>query len=231
MALHDELNTDEKEKIVKHLLNKCNAANIKDKIDCTPLHRAIMKDSTTHELFQEILKRFPDDVNAQDDEGDTPLMVAVFNESTAKVKKLLPCSNVNVENKVGYIALHYAATWKNVPVDLFDEIIDKSADINAQDNKGHTPLNRALINESVTAAQQLLIKGADVNVKNKENEKAIYYAVSWTTIPHDLIQKIVEKTEGNIDSALRLARRHKLTAVIKLLEEKDATVSPGSEQN
>jgi ankyrin repeat protein len=115
---------------------------------------------------------------------------------------------------------------------LFNEIIDKSADINAQDNRGHTPLNWALLSKSVTAARQLLIKGANVNLKNKDNEMAIHFAVSWTTIPHDIIQKIVAKTEGNIDSALCLARRHKLTAVIKLLEEKDVTVSPpGNEQN
>ena len=122
--------------------------------------------------------------------------------------------------------------WPDIPVDLFDEILSKSDDINAQDNNGDTPLNWALLSKSVTAAQQLLIKGANVNLKNKGNEMAIHFAVSWTTIPHDIIQKIVAKTEGNIDSALRLARGYKLTAVIELLEEKDVTVSPsGNEQN
>jgi ankyrin repeat protein len=232
LALRDELNTDDNEKIVKLLLNNDEAENNNDEIDITTLHHAVLSDTLLHKQFQFILKRFPDYVNAQDDEGDTPLMVAVFNQSTAKVKELLPCSDVKVKNKVGYIALHYAAMWKNIPVDLFNEIIDKSADINAQDNRGHTPLNWALLSKSVTAARQLLIKGANVNLKNKDNEMAIHFAVSWTTIPHDIIQKIVAKTEGNIDSALCLARRHKLTAVIKLLEEKDVTVSPpGNEQN
>nr|CAH0113084.1 unnamed protein product [Daphnia galeata] len=212
LALRDELNMDDNEKIVKQLLNNDEAEYNKDAADITILHRAVMSDTLPQKLFQEIQKRFPDDVNAQDDEGDTPLMVALFHRSPAKVKELLPCSNVNIENKAGYIALHYAAMWPDIPVDLFNEIIDKSADINAQDNNGDTPLNWALLSKSVTAVQQLLIKGANVNLENKGNEMAIHFAVSWTTIPHDIIQKIVDKTEGNIDSALRLARGYKLTS-------------------
>ena len=116
---------------VLKMLLKNHPGNIKDKNDCTPLHHAVMSDLTTPEnLFKEIFQTFPADVNVQDDEGDTPLMVALFSKSSAKVRELLPCSDVNVKNEAGYTALHYAATWKNVPVDLFNAIIDKSADIN-----------------------------------------------------------------------------------------------------
>jgi ankyrin repeat protein len=53
--------------------------------------------------------------------------------------------------------------WPDMPVDLFKEILDKSDDANAQDDKGDTPLHWALQNQSTGAAHQLLhLESVDV---------------------------------------------------------------------
>jgi ankyrin repeat protein len=228
LALQGELNMTNKHQVVEQLL-KYKAGNTKDTIDCTPLHRAVMWNDISPKLFQKILDRYRDNVTAQDNEGDTPLMVALYNQSETKAKELLKYSQVNVKNKAGWTALHYAAMWPDMPVDLLKEILDKSDDANAQDDKRDTPLHWALQNQSKGSAYQLLqLENVDVNIKNNDKEMAIHLAANWwEMIPAKLFRLIMDKTNdindvtynGNTALIMALMKRSELK-VKELLEHK-----------
>lgn len=75
----------------------------------------------------------------------------------------LTYSQVNVKNIADQTVLHYAAMWPDMPVDLFKEILDKSDNANAEDDKRDRPLHWALQNQSTGAAHQLLhLESVDV---------------------------------------------------------------------
>ena len=59
---------------------------------------------------------------------------------------------------------------KDIPVDLFKIILEKSTDINAQDINGETALHWAIIHLSGTATKELLAH-KDVDVKRKLKRK------------------------------------------------------------
>jgi len=53
-----------------------------------------------------------------------------------------------------------------------------SADINAKNKDGNTPLLYAILNDSTETAEQLIAQGADINAKNKDGYTPLHYAVS-----------------------------------------------------
>lgn len=216
LALQDELNMTSKDQVVKQLL-KCKAGNSKDEDDCTPLHHAAMWNDISPKLFKKIVDLFRDNVTAQDNEGNTPLMVALLNRSETKAKELLKYPQVTVKNEAGWTLLHYAAMWPDIPVELFKEILSKSNDvINEKDNNGDTPLNWSLINKSNGAAQQLLqLEKVDVNIKNNDKEMAIHLAATWETIPDEFFRLIMNKT-NDINDVTYIGN----TALIMALREK-----------
>ena len=76
------------------------------------------------------------DVNAKDEDGNTPFHFA----KDAEIARLLidKGANVNAKNNKGETPLHFA---KNA--EIAQLLIDKGADMNAKNNKGETPLYKA----------------------------------------------------------------------------------------
>lgn len=195
LAIQDELNLEFKNKIVKQLL-KYEAKGTTDDAGFTPLHLAIMEDEIAIEQIQKMMESCPDDVDLQDDnDGDTPLMTVLYNQSESKTKLLLEVANVNIPNNDGMTGLHYAALWLTIPDKLFDKILSQSTDMNAKDNEGDTALHCALREKSAGAARQLLrAENVDANIRNEKNEMAIHLAKKWENIPIEISKLIREKT-------------------------------------
>ncbi|KAG8236294.1 hypothetical protein J437_LFUL016074 [Ladona fulva] len=117
----------------------------------TVLHQAVS--SGNEEVVRLILKKikewfYPDSqqmykgMNAQDTEGDTPLMWAAETGKTNVAKILIEYRvDLNVKNNDGKTALHWAA--KGGFQRVVKLLIDKQADPNIQDKNGKTPLDLA----------------------------------------------------------------------------------------
>ncbi len=223
-ALHGAI-SEENETVVGELL-KCKDVdfNIKNNNNQTALNFASSWKNIPVEMFKIILEKITD-VNAQEKDGWTALEVAIRSESEIAVKEMLKRKDVdvNLKNKYNHTALDYAFCWKNMPIDLLRIILEKSTDINAQD-ENDTALHVAIGQENRTAVEELLKRDdVNVNLKNNQNLTALHVASLWVDIPIDLFRVILEKStdvnaqEGDGNTALHLAIMYKSATALKEL--------------
>jgi ankyrin repeat protein len=162
----------------------------------TALHFASIWTNIPVDLFKLILEKSTD-INAQHRDGGTALHTAILCECDIGRKELLSHKdvNVNLKNNRNETALHLASKWRHFPSDLFNLILEKTTEINAQNISGWTPLHCAIIYKSEIATKALLgHKDVDVNITNNNNKKALGYVSEWKNIPSDLFKIISERS-------------------------------------
>jgi ankyrin repeat protein len=111
------------------------------------------------------------DVNAQDKDNTTPLLLATQGKTYDLTRMLLSRgAEPNVKNDGGKTPLHLVlegdfSSEDDIP-DLARLFLDRGADVNAQDQNHATPLLLAAERHMDDIARILLEHGADPNVKN-----------------------------------------------------------------
>jgi ankyrin repeat protein len=114
------------------------------------------------------------DVNSADDNGNTPVMMAIYSGHIEAVKLLLERgADLSIANIRGFNALHFASAGEGnlVHIDwLFD---NATIDVNSTNSTGRTPLSIALYSDHLPAAKFLVEKGGDIFMKNNYGERAI----------------------------------------------------------
>jgi ankyrin repeat protein len=172
--------------------------NVTNSEGYTPLHLAVHPKCKMVLMKKILAKTNSENVNKPIDEyGQTALHLAIYNQSEFAVKELLKRDDVdvNVKNNNNGTALHYACCRKNIPIDLFTKILEKSTDINAKDENGCTALHLAIALENRTAVEELLKRDdVNVNVNNNNNQTALNLCSKWKDIPAHLLKIINEKT-------------------------------------
>jgi ankyrin repeat protein len=183
--------------------------NIKNEEGDTALHRAAQWTDIPGDLFKWILRKSAN-VNAQNKHGTTPLHFALWYKSKTATEELLKCDNLDANAK-GFnnaTALHLATSWPDIPRHCFRTILEKTADINATNIHGESPLLLALVNQSVIASEELLgrlllegqVSGisAEINLigatRNEYDATALHYAVRWPDIPEDIFKKVLHQS-------------------------------------
>lgn len=112
------------------------------------------------------------DLNASNEAGETPLMMAVLKGQTDLITTML--SKEADVNKPGWAPLHYAATVGNAAI--IQLLLDKHAYIDAESPNGTTPLMMAAMYGTPSAVKLLLEEGADPLLKNQLGMGAIDFA-------------------------------------------------------
>jgi len=109
-------------------------------------------------------------VNAKDDNGDTPLILACKKNDQKMVRELIEHkADVNKKNKNnGYTPLIIACNEGNEIIVRY--LIEHGADINARDENGYSPLVFACSNGNEAVIKYLVEKGADVNIKDENGD-------------------------------------------------------------
>ena len=118
-------------------------------------------------------------LNIQNNAGKTGLMAAIENKYWDIANWLLATKRcyIDARNGLGYSALIYAINSKNVK--FVETLIKYGADVNLEDNEGKTPLMYAasLNGDAAELISIALVEaGADIEVKDKNNRSAYYYA-------------------------------------------------------
>ncbi|KAK3233709.1 hypothetical protein CYMTET_56013 [Cymbomonas tetramitiformis] len=122
-----------------------------------PLHAAAEKGMV--EMVRELVGKDAE-VDAEDGEGCTALMVALAYEKEAAARALLE-AGAAVNAGTRWRPLHAAA--EKGTVEMVRELVGKDAEVDAKDGQGCTALTVALAFEKEAAARALLEAGAGVN--------------------------------------------------------------------
>lgn len=144
--------------------------NVRDAQRNTALHVAVREDSG--KAVEALLKSPGVDVNAINQAGETPLMLAAIRGQLDLVKLLV--ERGALVNDAGWSALHYAAAGPNEHVVRF--LLGRGADIDARSPNGTTPLMMAAGYGGLSGADILIEAGADATLRNDHQMTAADFA-------------------------------------------------------
>lgn len=123
------------------------------------------------------------DINSKDETGCTALMYSAKSRNLKAIKLLASQNNcdVNISNKYRLTALHEMA--KTSHFDIFVELINRGANVDALDKWNNTPLMYATLHNNLNNVEFLLKKGCKTNITNKGGRTALH-----TAAEHNLIE-------------------------------------------
>lgn len=141
------------------------------------------------------------DVNVQDAQGTTALMIASMNNDENIVKFLLqlPAININVQDDKGLTALMHAVIENHQYIvrTFLDSSKARDININMQDDEGNTALMQSPTRQSEQICRSLLsIDKIDVNIQNDEGNTVLILAIEQRCHP-TTIKKLL--SASNID--------------------------------
>jgi ankyrin repeat protein len=141
----------------------------------TALHQAVVIPSPHTAAM--LLKQPGVDINARNNAGETPLMLAVLRGQIKMVQSLV--SAQAAVNHPGWTALHYAAsaTYEQAP-EMIALLLDNFAYIDAESPNATTPLMMAARYGSSPNVAVLLESGADPKLKNQQGLNALDFATA-----------------------------------------------------
>ena len=118
-------------------------------------------------------------VNATDQNGRTPLYLAVEKVHTEIAQQLIKAKDIdlNATNSAGYTPLHWAALYGHTEIAL--ALIKNGAKVNATDQEGNTPLHLAAQKRYTEIALALIENNADVNATNDKGETPLHWAIQY----------------------------------------------------
>ncbi len=201
-----------------------------------PLHRAAQKDNRFG-MHEYLLYRDPEEVNALNAKGLTPLMVAVIYGHHHAVEDLVDLHNADITRAgpQGKTALHYAASkGRGKPkhrkkIAFF--LMQHGASIDAQTNIGITPLHQAVIEGQNWIAITLLSFGANRLLQDlARNTPADYAQAKKNTklmahLTALLIEKKVEIGETQDLSETAACNKCKMLSTMLTQENKNRSTS------
>jgi pectate lyase len=122
------------------------------------------------------------DVNVKNDDNQAPIDIAL----AANRKDVI---DLFVERGAVPSSIHAAARLGVLAG--VKALLEQGVDVNAQDDKGITPLHYAVQGDHRELVELLIVNGADINSKDKEGYTSLYYAV-WNE-DKDMVEFLVTK--------------------------------------
>ena len=168
------------------------------------------------------------DVNIQNNEGWTTLLIASQNGHNEVIEQLLKTHpDVNIQTNDGWTALMIAS--QNGHTQVLEQLLKEHTNINIQNNDGWTALMIASQNGHTQVVEQLLKEHADVNIQSKNGWTALIIA-SQNGHTEIIEQLLKEHADVNIQNknrrtALMIASQYGHTQVVEQLLKEHADVN------
>ncbi|XP_076587571.1 histone-lysine N-methyltransferase EHMT1a isoform X2 [Chaetodon auriga] len=174
----------------------------------TPLHAAAAEG---HQEICHMLVQAGANLDMFDEEQRTPLMVACENNHLDTVQYLLRAgASVSHKDIMGFTCLHLAAKLGHY--DIVHHLLSKASKyVNCQDDGGWTPITWAIEYKHKELVHLLLARGADVNIRDKEENVCLHWAAlsGCGDIAQALLEARCDLNAVNVhgDSPLHVAAR------------------------
>ena len=153
-----------------------------------PIHVAVLKNLEKARI-NEIIATIPKEkvtliLNARNEEGFTPLLLATRNGNSCTVEALLERENIKIDtvDNLGRNALHHSILLK-FNLELLKLLLKHTTLIRQKDSNGLTPLHYCVIHDNTEALELVLQIDKDILNENKENKNIIHFAIENTSIP------------------------------------------------
>uniref|UniRef100_A0A8C2L570 Transient receptor potential cation channel, subfamily A, member 1a n=1 Tax=Cyprinus carpio TaxID=7962 RepID=A0A8C2L570_CYPCA len=202
----------------------------KDKSGCNFLHLAILQPRGLKNLPTEVLQSVRELLNDEDTEGCTPLHYACRLGIPESVKNMLGLEvSLDQKSKQKKSALHFAAEYGRINTcHRLLEMVTDTRMLNEGDEKGLTPLHLASRGGHVKVVELLLRKGALFH-SDYRGWSCLHHAASegYTQTMDTLLTsniKLLNKTDGDGNTALHLAARAGHVAAVRLLLYRGAKI-------
>ncbi len=190
-----------------------------------------------------LLKNNIDDINAKDDDGETPLIAAAYDfsgdsETSAERAKVIRIllkykADINAKNNKGETALIKATNSMGSEL-IHETLLKGKADINARDNNGMTVLMDSVSHsflgddpEEAADTLVLLLKyKPSINIKDNDGKTALMYAAragfagAVKILLANGADLYLKDNNGNTALSYALFEKHKNTAEILMNADK-----------
>ncbi|XP_042343678.1 histone-lysine N-methyltransferase EHMT1a [Plectropomus leopardus] len=192
----------------------------------TPLHAAAAEG---HQEICHMLVQAGANLDMFDDEQRTPLMLASENNHLDTVKYLLRAgAAVSHKDIMGFTCLHLAAKLGHY--DIVHHLLSKASKyINCQDDGGWTPITWAIEYKHKELVHLLLARGADVNIRDKEENVCLHWAAltGCDDVAQALLEARCDLNAINIhgDTALHVAARGNHLECVMLFLSRGADIN------
>lgn len=143
-----------------------------------------------------LLAKYPDELEAQDEEGYTLLSRAAEQGHKAVVRSLISKGiGIDRANRAGDTALHLAAREGHGAI--VGILLDAGAAIDRKSKHGLSPLLESLSRGHINTAMMLVDRGADVDSKGRAGRTALIHA---TALKNRALSESILRRNPNIDS-------------------------------
>ncbi|XP_051924172.1 histone-lysine N-methyltransferase EHMT1a isoform X2 [Hippocampus zosterae] len=185
----------------------------------TPLHAAAAEG---HEEICHMLIQAGANLEMFDEEQRTPLMAACENNHLDTVKYLVSAgAAINHKDVMGFTCLHLASKLGHY--DIVQHLLSRTSKyINCQDYGGWTPITWAIEHKHKKVFYLLLANGADVNIRDKEQNICLHWAAlsGCADVTQALLDARCDRNAVNIHGDLPVhvaARENHLECVMLFL--------------
>ncbi|KAK2837107.1 hypothetical protein Q5P01_014319 [Channa striata] len=192
----------------------------------TPLHAGA---SEGHHEICHMLVQAGANLDMFDEEQRTPLMAACENNHLDTVKYLLRAgAAIGHKDVMGFTCLHLAAKLGHY--DILNHLLSKASKyINYQDDGGWTPITWAIEYKHKELVHLLLARGADVNIRDKEENVCLHWAAlsGCDDVAQALLEACCDLNAVNVhgDSPLHIAARENHLECVMLFLSRGADVT------
>nr|XP_057926958.1 histone-lysine N-methyltransferase EHMT1-like isoform X2 [Doryrhamphus excisus] len=140
---------------------------------CSPLHAAAAEG---HQEICHVLIQAGAHLDMFDENQKTPLMTACENNHLDTVKYLIRAgAAINHKDVMGFTCLHLASKLGHY--DIVQHLLSRTSKyLNSQDDGGWTPISWAIEHKHKNVFYLLLSEGADVNIRDKEQNVCLHWA-------------------------------------------------------
>ncbi|KAK4083776.1 uncharacterized protein Triagg1_1438 [Trichoderma aggressivum f. europaeum] len=188
---------------------------------------SIILDWVKPEIIAEYLIEKGANIETEDSNDETPLMLAIKSAQTSLTACLIDNgANLEAKDENGDTLLTWAI--KNEKSDLIAHLIEKGADLEARDENGDTVLTWTIKQQKSDLGTYLIEKGARLDAKDENGDTLLTWAIKKRKT--DLVTQLIEKgadleaTDRSGQTPLILATKSEQKSLMICLISKGANI-------